>query len=233
MSTDLFDFTSLLPTEDGSEPDQIDDVPDDPRVVQSDWPSCEVCGDNIEWSGRGRRPKKCAEHRRRTISRPDGPVTTRRSRAENERLERIELALATQGIKAGAIAGRLLPVTGLTLASRSEKFASSLVKICAHKPEYLDALEKIAAFEPVIDIVEFLAAITVAVGVDLRQVHPEGAAAQMLGVTAVWRELEDIEGSAQVEEPQPQYQPGAVGEPKAPMFGPGILPQFTPIGAGV
>lgn len=224
---------------DPPDPDDVsgEALPDDPRTGD-DWPHCEVCGDAIEWSGRGRKPKKCVEHRRRTSAgsgNAGGPTTRRLSRAENDRLGRIQAALASQGFKFGVVSGRFIPVTGLTIAKRSDKFAESLVKLCANKPEYLDILEKAAAFEPVFDIAEFVGAVVIAVGVDMGQVHPEGMAARMLGVTETWMELADDEAMTQEEPNQPQYQGANVGDstPKAPMFGPGILPAFQPIAVGV
>lgn len=238
---DLFDWSNLGGTED-SAPLSDDDVlgenladETEPRDVDG-WPTCEVCGDAIEWSGRGRRPKKCLEHRRRVIS-PSGagPVTRRASKSESDRLVRLEMSLAKQGVKAGAVTARMLPVTGVTMVRRSENAAAAIVKFCADKPQFLDALEKVAKFEAVMDIAEFIAAIVVAVGVDMGQVHPEGLLPQMLDVTSAWQEVNAVEESvAPVEEQAPQYQgPTPVGVPQPPMFGPGILPKFEPIGVGV
>lgn len=234
MSVDV-DWDSLIPAEDGDVPPE--DLPADPRDG-TDWPTCEVCGDSIDWTGRGRRPKKCAEHRRRTIVRgSDGPVTTRRSRAEDARLARIELSLAKQAIKVAAVTSRMLPVTGVTVANRAENAAAAIVKVCANKPEYLEVLEKVAAFEAAMELAEFVAAVVVAVGVDLGQVNPEGIPAQMLDVTAAWREVEGIEAEAEPVSVDPApYVAEPVGDrhdPRPATFGPGLLPSFTPIGAGV
>lgn len=41
----------------------VDDVPEQGNPVPSGLPTCVVCGADIDWAGRGRKPKYCPEHK--------------------------------------------------------------------------------------------------------------------------------------------------------------------------
>lgn len=243
MSNDPFGFDFLAPLEPADEPEVIpeSDPEDDYRgetrdSLEDDWPHCEDCGVRIEWSGRGRRPKRCHEHRRNVSTRTTGTATVRRTRgksAQDLRLESIETRLHSSAVKIGMVMGRYAPITGLVFIDRSDRFTSAAVRLSANKPEVLDFLEKIADTAPVFDIAEFIASVIFAVGIDLGRVHPGSIAAQLLGLTKLWEEYNQTPAVQQEPPTAVDESAGVYASPKAPHFGPGPLPTFSPIGEGV
>lgn len=208
-------------------------VSTEPLSEDDDRPRCEDCGIVIEWAGRGRRPKRCIEHRKqsRTASGTRTRVSSGTSR-KDARLDSLENKLIRTGVKVGAVIGRYAPITGLVFVERSDRFSSAAVRIAADKPKVLEILEKVADTEPVFEIAEFVASIIFAVGIDLGQVHPESFPAQLLGLTKLWHEYQQTEAQTQ----QVQEVPENIGvhvSAQAPQFGPGPLPTYTPIGVGV
>lgn len=220
---DLLESEAIAPPDDETSTDELT-LSTDTYDRDPDWPHCEVCGVAIDWSGRGRRPKKCETHRRRVAN----AGTTRRAagRSIDQRADRIQKSLDVQAFKFGAMISRVVPVTGTTIMKRSEKTSAALVTIARRKPEYLDALEKVAEFEHVMDLAEFVAAILAALAVDFNQMNPDGFAAKALGVTETYHELMD---DGNIEAPVVQEEARVSGL----QFGPGPLPTFQPIGVGV
>lgn len=186
---------------------------------------CDVCGVPIAWSGRGRKPRKCDEHKSRTTTRSTAP-RTRRVTKHVERLASIEERLAKQAFKTGAMLSRFVPYTGVYLSHNGEKASKALCAIAADKPEWLDALETVADFEAYFELAEFVGGLIIAAGVDTGRVHPESVPARLLGVTEV-HNLMEAEG---IIEPEPEPEPVARQNGNFPQFGPGKLPEFTPIG---
>lgn len=84
-----------------------DSIPDDePFIVTSDDPTCEVCGTPLDYSGRGRKPKYCAVHKK------SAPKTTASSGRRSATRE-VDTALASLDQLNGIL------VTGLFLLSPS------------------------------------------------------------------------------------------------------------------
>lgn len=239
-SLDAF-FNALPPSEgDGtvdlgetSEPDEYRGETRDP-LPADDGLICEDCGNSIVWAGRGRKPKRCVDCRGKKSTTRTGTSTTPRARGSRRdaRLESIETRLHSSAVKLGMVMGRYAPVTGLVFVDRSDRFTSAAVRLAADRPRVLDVLEKIADTEPVFEIAEFLASVVFAVGIDVGRVHPGSFAAQILGLTQLW---EEYNKQPAIREEQPtDYQDAGVHVPvRAPTFGPGPLPTFSPIGEGV
>lgn len=225
-------FEDLPPAEARyEEPDMIaDDAlrlgdPDaSPMNVPDGWPRCEVCDAPIEWSGRGRRPKKCAEHKTQR-----SPVGVRRGQSTlDKQLERLQKDLHSQTVKIGMAIGRWAPVTGLVAVDRADRFTRAVVRIAKDRPEILEVLEKVAKTEPIFEIAETVGALIFAAGVDMGRLNPESVPAQLLGITPLWRTLEE----SPMDSPQSTYDDGVRVNANAPQFGPGPLPSYTPMGVG-
>lgn len=239
-------FDSLLPLEgegdDMSNAAPVEasvDLPDEPTYqgesrdkLDEDWPHCEDCGVRIEWSGRGRRPKRCHEHRKSPTTRTSGAVRASRGKSSRDAyLESIESRLHSNAVKVGTVMGRYAPITGLVFIDRSDRFTSAAVRLAADKPQVLAVLEKIADTEPVLEIAEFIASVVFALGIDMGRVHPASFPAQLLGLTQLW---EEYNKQPAMYEPEPVEENAGIHVPaRAPQFGPGPLPTFTPIGEGV
>lgn len=146
------------------------------------------CENRLIWSGRGRKPKRCADHRTRTRG-----ATAATKRLTNTRASRAELeADLSREFNAFAIGiSKLMPVTGVTMAKRSERTVHALVKLAENNPSLLIALEATAKVASVVDIAESAAAIGVAVMVDTGRMNPDGVMPNMLGVSETFHEIND------------------------------------------
>lgn len=187
----------------------LDVVPSDdssPEVIP-DGPLCqhEDCENVIPWSGRGRKPKFCAEHKRRTETPKDGSVqsTPRRSAKFDARLDDIEASLTKELALFGKGAATFLPVFGCTLVDRSARTAKVMRNIAAKNPKVLEALEVTTKVADAIDLGEAGLALGVALLVDIKRMNPDGAMPRILGVSETYHALYDEES------PTPQVFNGA------------------------
>lgn len=172
------------------EPDLRDEVQaalegDDPVPPKAEY-TCEVCGTALTYSGRGRHPKRCAEHKSRTAG-----ARKATSRTSSTAKARADLAgnLAKSFGMLGVGLSNFMPVTGVTMFKRSENVANALVKIAEAHPAMMATLEASAVAMEYVNLVEAGGAIGVAVMVDLQKVKPDAAFAQMLGVTETYNEV--------------------------------------------
>jgi hypothetical protein len=165
-----------------------DGLPDD--APPPDAILCEECLEDgrttvLAWSGRGRKPKKCDDHKRKSRSSGTSPRSTATSsprRRSDARLKAIEDDLLV-GI--GKLAGTVVtmaPVTAATMAMRAPDAVSALVSIASRYPRMLDGLEAAVQVVPFMEIGQFVAAVSFAFMVDLRIMQPYGIAAELLGV---------------------------------------------------
>lgn len=211
-------------------PDALPDTPTIEPIHGDNWPRCEVCGNEVTWGGRGRRPKRCDEHKTRTSTtgRTGG---TSRTTAHTARLKKIEESLGRSSVRIGVATGRYLPVTGLLLIQRGSNFARAAVKVAENHPQALDWLEAAADKEAYIEVAEMLGALAFAVGIDVGRVNPESWVSQLFGLDDLWRTYQESVPLLQ-EDTEPEYDENVNGYKgaKAPQFGPGLLPTFTPIG---
>lgn len=142
--------------------------------------SCEVCGTPLEWAGRGRKPKYCADHRKGGGGPSSG--VTGKSQLTDRRLKTIAGDLQ-YGM--GQLAGTMtagLPVTAALVVMRGPGAIDAFVKLAADYPRMLDGMEKAAKLVPWLEVGSFACAIGLAGAVDMGQANPYGMAGEYLGV---------------------------------------------------
>lgn len=173
---------------------EIDSAPDEPErvstpAVQAEELTCEVCSTALVYSGRGRKPKRCPDHRRTTTSGArKASASALPSKAVREELIgdlTRELAFFGTGLS------KVLPTTGVTTFKKSEQTAKALVKVAGDNPRLLGALELTAKAASVIDLGDAGLAIGVALLVDLGRVNPDSPISTMTGVRATFHEIND------------------------------------------
>lgn len=155
-----------------------------PATTNTNAPLCEVCGREIEWAGRGRRPKKCLDHRTRTRN-PQRIVIQPSS--DEEDAKRIQFIHDELLKGAGEFAGVIVhaaPVTSVTIAQQSPDAVAALIRIGEQYPPIMKGLEAVAKASPWMTIGKFTCAILLAISVDMGQMKPYGVAAEVLGVAA-------------------------------------------------
>lgn len=187
-------------------------------------PTCQKCGRDIEWSGRGRRPKWCLDHRTRTTSEPgDSPARGPRS-ADKKHEARVNKIIGDLQEGLGGLSATLMPfapVTAMTVAMQGPPAMENLVHIAEQYPRFLDGLEKAAIAVPFISVAKFVAAIILAMLVDLRQFTPEGMGAELLGVAAAAKQA-GWEPPPAPDDPR-IVEGFAVPTPSRPAAGPGVF----------
>jgi hypothetical protein len=153
-------------------------------------PTCEMCGVEIPWAGKGRKPRFCQDHKVRTT-----PGTDRASRvkAPNKEADKVRLQTITDDLVEGAgkLAGTLAPwapVSALTIGYQAPSAMAALVRIASDHPKFLDGLEKAAKVTPYIQVGQFLSALIFAVTVDMGLTNPYGFAGELLGVAKAARD---------------------------------------------
>lgn len=186
---------------------------------------CEECQTGIEWSGRGRKPKRCAEHKTRTNASQRGTSrgasTGRRSTKREAELDDLAYNIAKEIAMFGKLASKGLPVFGVTCVKRANN-AGEVCKFYAAKyPAVFDALNTVASIGPGIEAGEIVAELGAALLVDAGRMAPDAMFAQLLGVTATYLEV---------------YPDAAADSQPAPSGGNGfgsvnghLVPQFQPI----
>lgn len=173
--------------------------PDPAEPTPIEGPLCEVCHEPIPWSGRGRKPKRCAEHKTRTASTAGTGASPRTSTRKASRLATLEDGLLREMVIFGKAIAKPLPVTGVSLVGRAEKTAKALTAIAATNDKVLNALEVVTKIVPALDLSETIATLGVAFLVDTRRIAPDGIVSTMLGVDETWRTIygdESVEGVA-------------------------------------
>ena len=186
---DLSGLFSEVTVDDG--PDDVPEaVPDPDSPPAPDGPTCEVCGTLIEWSGRGRKPKKCAEHKTRTA----GAAKAQR-RKTPAKLDLLESDLTRELVGFGKNVSSVLPCLGVTLVSRSEKTAKALTRVAENNPKILAALEASTRVVPMLDLAESVLSVAIALAVDLGRLNPDSLLSVNMGVSEIWHEVHDEGGS--------------------------------------
>lgn len=173
---------------------EIESVPDDTTTGDTDTPApevgptCETCGTAIVWAGRGRKPRFCPDHKKRTGT---GSVRSPRkvSAAKADRLNELETDLLKEFATFGKGMAKVMPVTGITVVKRSENTAHALVKIAQNNPKLLEALEVGAKFAPAFELGETGIAVATAILVDSKRVAPDSVMAGMTGVAETYKEI--------------------------------------------
>jgi hypothetical protein len=180
----------------------------------SGLPQCEVCGNPIEWAGRGRRPKRCLEHRTRTAE----PGARKGRRTGQAKLDAISGDLQEGlGKLAGTIVG-VAPVTAVVLAQQGPAAAAALVRIAKDHPRFLAGLEQAAKAVPFVAVGQFVAATSLALAVDLGTAEPHSPAGRWLGVSNAAAEV-NWQPKAAKSKPEPSdVLTPRTGEPAPPRF---------------
>lgn len=196
----LDSFADILdvPATDDSAPPPDDTPPppdDDSSAGGGDddkRPHCEECGTVIPWSGRGRRPKRCADHKLRRSTNPRS-ISTRSNTKRAVKLDQLEGDITRELGIAGMGLAKVMPTAGITLFSRAEKTAQALVRIAQDNPRLMEALEIGAKVAPAFDLGETAAAVGVAILIDTGRVDPDSVISQMTGVSQLWHQTHDDE----------------------------------------
>lgn len=195
---DVFDFGSLddpVPSDDVMGDDPIDDTLPDPvtdpepdPITVSDGPTCDVCGASIPWSGRGRKPKKCADHKTRT-----SPNATKNRKSRTSGMAQVEADLTREMALFGKGVAKVLPTFGVTMFARAEKTSRALCRIAEGHPKLLEVLMIGTQIAPALDLGETGAELALAFLVDTGRVHPDALLPSMFGVSKTWHEINDDE----------------------------------------
>jgi hypothetical protein len=170
-------------------PEDIDPPTTDPEPVvdaPADGPTCEVCQAPIPWSGRGRKPRKCADHKTRTA----GAAKANR-RKTPARVDQLRDDIMRELVGFGKTTSAVLPVFGITMVARADKTAAALARIAENNPKVLAALEVATRVVPALDLAETLMALGIALMVDVGRVPADSMLAVTTGVSATWHEVHD------------------------------------------
>lgn len=150
-------------------------------------PVCDVCGRDIPLTPTGRVPrvKLCQDHKSRTSSTAGEGRTPRNQAATGAKKARLDAIVGDlqQGI--GEFAGTIsavAPVTAGTMLLTGPDAMEALVRIASDYPRMLDGLEKAAKAVPYVSVAKFVAAIMLAIMVDMDRMAPVGMAAEYLRV---------------------------------------------------
>lgn len=120
-----------------------------------------------------------------------------------KRVQQIGDTLAQQMFTAGTMIGLGLPVTGFYIAQESQLFCDAIMRLAAKNPQYLDALENLAAIGPGVTIGRTVLGMGCAIGVDRwhktdgeRGISPDKKAAMFLGVAQAYYEVYGDDGNS-------------------------------------
>lgn len=167
------------------------DPPDDPPPSSGGELACEVCGVPLHYGGRGRKPKRCDDHKTRTrATGASGDGTRKRgpSRIDSRLAAIADDMLTGAGMVAGGVAP-VAPVTAATILLTSPEAIESLLSIAARYPKMLDGMEQALQVIPFLGVAKFLGGVTLAISVDAGRTMPYGLAAEYLGVSKAAEEV--------------------------------------------
>lgn len=179
VSTDMYAGIMTIPATEfrTGTPESSPDTEDGPR--------CSVCGAGIPYSGKGRKPTKCDEHKTRTNDKVGSSQTPRKTAVDARTQARMDALTGDLLQGAAEFAGTvslMMPVTGQYTMNQAPAGIPALVRAAAKHPRMLDGLEAVAKVSPWITVGQFLCGLIYALLVDLGQATPMGIAAEGLGV---------------------------------------------------
>ena len=93
----------------------------------------------------------------------------------------------------GSLIGLGLPVTGYYVCQESHGFTSAVTELASTRPEWVDALEKLANIGPGITIGRTVLGMGAALAVDRGRADPEKRAMKFLGVYSAWLAVQSVE----------------------------------------
>lgn len=144
------------------------------------------CVNTLTYSGRGRKPKFCEEHKKASGG---GKSASSGDKSLDARLKRVSAGLAENIQLVGALATPILPVTGHLILRDSERVASETVKLARNNPKMIAALEKANAIGPGVFLGRFMLTVGVAIAVDTQRIEPDTTLSMMMGVAAIYEKL--------------------------------------------
>jgi hypothetical protein len=102
---------------------------DDPFVSNDEAPyRCEICGTSLTYSGRGRKPKFCSEHRK-------GGTTTSNGRKATANMAVLENNIADLYRGLGMGLSFVDPISGMEVAGSADKLAASWITLAESNPK--------------------------------------------------------------------------------------------------
>lgn len=196
-------FVPKQPDSGAEDTDGFAATDDSPGGMPSAGPACEVCGKELPYSGRGRKPRFCQDHKTRTsATRGESSGSARSTAADKKHSARVEAIVGDLQQGVGELAGTIspvAPVTAGTMLLTGPTAIDSLVRIAADHPRMLDGLEAVAKGVPFVAVGKFVAGIMLAVMVDMGRMAPTGLAAEYLQVAEAAERVGWAPPSADVE----------------------------------
>lgn len=129
-----------------------------------------------------------------------GTTTSRRGRPRGsrttKRLDALQVRLSSEMFQAGALLGVGLHTTGYYICQESDSFTKAVIQLASKRPEWVDALERVADVQPGLVIGRTVLGIGASLAVDRGRADPEKAFMKFLGVYAAWKSVQnpDLEG---------------------------------------
>lgn len=153
--------------------------------LSTDGPTCETCSTPIPYSGRGRKPRFCVEHKKKIATGGSKPRASRGT----ARLAVLETDLTREMVVFGKQVSRVAPITGITLVDRSSRTAAALCKVAAKNEKVLLVLEASTSILPYLDLSETVVAVLLATMIDFGRIDPNAVPAQIFGLTETYNEV--------------------------------------------
>jgi hypothetical protein len=150
---------------------------------------------------------------RGTRARSGGGTGTRRTSRLEKRIGALQEKLSQEMFMGGSLIGMAIPVTGYYICQESHNFTSAVCQLAQSRPEWVDALEKLADIGPGITIGRTVIGMGAALAVDRGRADPEKAAMKFLGVYNAWlavngeQERTVPDGSGYRPPPAPAFSP--------------------------
>lgn len=176
-----------------------------PDAVLPPLLTCKHCGDTFEYSGNGRKPDYCEDHRTaKSRTEPKAPVNLAKAKEPvgkhlDLRLRRIAAGVEENILLLGAGIVFIMPTTGTIICRDAEKISENLIKLCKKHPKLIEALETANQAAPGLMLGRSVATIAVAAMVDMNRINQEEVMkgnvqiANMLGVAKVFNELHSMQ----------------------------------------
>lgn len=124
---------------------------------------------------------------------PDKPQTPRQPRGTRlqKKLDQLQARLSAEMFTGGTIVGLALPVTGYYTCQQSHAFTSAVVDLASSRPEWVEALEKLADIGPGLTVGRTVIGLGAALAVDRGRADPEHQVMKLLGVYAAYQAVQE------------------------------------------
>lgn len=118
----------------------VEEVDEGPAFTESTSgaPQCEVCGEDIEYSGRGRKPKYHPEHRP-TAPKRSGSAPARSGSIRNEAA--LREALLSRYLQIGSLLSMMHPAYGRGVRQKAEEAVNADIELARVSPAFRRTLE--------------------------------------------------------------------------------------------